>query len=144
MARRGHLAIYGNTNLVRVYCGTCKGWTLVVDGLRGCCGREEAHQPTTFQRMVEPQYIRRRPPLEARKRILAEQGDACLYCDRIFGSFNEKGKRICLRWDHLVPWSHTMNNRTDNFIAACQFCNAKKSNLIFQTVDEVRANVAKT
>lgn len=135
--RTAHLALYGNASLERVYCYPCAGWTLVRSGTRLCCDRHEHRQPVAAIRMSQPEFRRRLPPKWIRDEILAEQGDACLYCERTFDGFEVK-----LQWDHLLPWSHTMNNRDHNFAAACHECNQAKSNLIFATVDDARAYIA--
>lgn len=143
MPPRSVIALYGNTSLKRVYCPSCSGWTIVLDGLRQCCDRLETREAQAFVRICQPEYRRRLPPKRIRDEILASQGHACLYCERTFGSYTADDREIKLQWDHMVPWSHSMDNHGHNFAAVCQFCNQRKSNLMFQTVDEVRAYVAK-
>jgi len=51
-------------------------------------------------------------------------------------------KKLCLEWDHQVPYSYSQNNHDANFLPACHLCNRWKSALIFQTVEEVKVYVA--
>jgi 5-methylcytosine-specific restriction endonuclease McrA len=142
-----HCALYGNTGLVRVWCSVCKTNAFVIDGLRACCDRPApTATPEKWVSVTAPQAIRRAPPKAQRLAVLASQGGACLYCDRLFGdTVLVKRKLITLRatWDHRVPWSFSMDNRPANFVAACQVCNACKSNEMFATVEEVRQHVEK-
>lgn len=91
--------------------------------------------------MCEPAAVRKMPPLADRKRILREQGNLCLYCDRMFGSrITLRGRVVSLRltWDHQVPWAYSRNNSAENFVAACHICNATKNKLMFGSLDEIR------
>jgi 5-methylcytosine-specific restriction endonuclease McrA len=64
-------------------------------------------------------------------RILEQQARCCIYCDRPFGG------DVRVTWDHFVPWSYSQRN--EKFVAACQRCNSKKSDKMFQTLEEARA-----
>lgn len=142
-----HRALYGNVGIDRTYCRACRSWTLILKGKRACCGLPGPEKPEVARRISQPPQIRHAPPPKIRMQILAEQGHQCLYCDRAFGEWALwRGKLIRLRlvWDHLMPWSHQWNNDRNNFAACCHICNGVKSNLIFATVDEVRAHVQKT
>lgn len=136
MPQPRQLAIYGNASMPRVYCDACEMWALVRNDRKLCCDEPAREPPQVYVRMSQPEMKRGWLPLRIRKAILAEQGHRCLYCERTFGP------RVKLQWDHMVPWSHTMNNDRHNIAAACRECNQCKSNLIFQTVDEVRTYVA--
>lgn len=48
-----------------------------------------------------------------------------------------------MRWEHLSPYSRSFNNGDDNFVAACQECNAIKYDNVFQTLDEAAKYVRK-
>jgi len=96
--------------------------------------------------MSTPEFSRRLPSVRARKRILAEQDNCCLYCGRRFGSTYQCGgrkRRVVLNWDHLVPWIQNADNSDDNFVAACAVCNGAKGDRLFNTVGEVQDFVAR-
>jgi len=138
------ISLYGNVKMLRGRCPECGHVALVIKGHTACCGSRLEEVPNQWQRMSQPMHYRRGPGREEAQRILAEQGNQCLYCDRMFGSFvHYKGRvrKLRLNWDHMMPWSHTMNNHEENFAAACHLCNAIKSNLIFADVEEVRVYV---
>jgi len=141
MERREHLAIYGNVKIPRIYCGRCKRMTLVIGGITACCD-----EPITMVRkrlkkkvMIEHLNKRKLPPKKERKRILLVQGNHCLYCNKEFGTpyyYKNKHYFTKINWDHLVPFSYSRENKS-NFVAACNICNHLKSDLIFETVQEV-------
>lgn len=121
---------------------------MVVDGLMACCDRpvsDADQKPTVARRMSEP--VQKRKPASAaiRRRILKQQGDVCLYCSRSFGALvalNGRERILRLQWDHRLPYAYSFNNQDDNFAAACHVCNAWKSDLVFQTLEEARIHLA--
>ncbi len=141
-ARRPHLALYGNAKIVRVYCAQCDGFALVIGGKKACCGAPpEEDQPESAHRMSEPEDQRRRPPLADQRQILEDQEGRCFYCEREPGSwiwFRGKMRRVQTHWDHLMPYSFAQNNATQNFVAACAWCNLWKHSHVFQTVEEAQ------
>lgn len=142
---RQHLALYGNTQIVRAHCYQCKRFALVVDDILQCCDRRIEASPTKVRRMSTPEERRRLPAKAQRERILEAQGYRCLYCDvslNGYVTYHDKIKKVRLTWDHMAPYTYTLDNHAENFAATCQFCNAWKSSLIFKTVDEVRIYVA--
>ena len=79
------------------------------------------------------------PSAAIKKLILDLQQGRCFYCERVLGStVMLRRRRITLKchYDHLVPYSYSQNNQTENFVAACHVCNRWKFNLIFQTIEE--------
>lgn len=46
-----------------------------------------------------------------------------------------------LQWDHVDPWVYSLNNKDQNFVAACQICNGIKSSMIFNSVEEARVYI---
>jgi hypothetical protein len=95
--------------------------------------------------MSDPEGRRRRLKTSERNEILEAQNYRCLYCDISLDGYvfyRGQERRVKLTWDHMVPYSHTLNNHARNFAATCQFCNSWKSSLIFKSVDEVRLYVA--
>jgi 5-methylcytosine-specific restriction endonuclease McrA len=136
-----HVALYGNTRIVRVYCRDCDSWTFVLDGARQCCGTEVDKIPTRATRISETVAGRRRPPPSVQREILLEQEYRCFYCFQQFGTrvlIKNKLRTLVVHWDHLVPYAYARNSSIENFVAACSICNGWKSSLVFQTVDEAR------
>lgn len=79
---------------------------------------------------------RRTPSARERTEILEAQKNRCYYCREEFGAIvSRKGKRVSLRlnWDHFVPFSYALEDRPNNFVAACHICNGIKGALVFQT-----------
>ena len=141
-----HLALYGNVQIPRAHCPPCGGTSLVVGGRFQCCGEQPQNNPVRqTKRMSGPVQRRRRPSAEKRRQMLEEFDYRCAYCERSFGSYVAiDGKSHCLviHWDHAVPYAYSQDNRTENFLPACQLCNRWKGALCFQTIDEVRLYVA--
>lgn len=87
---------------------------------------------------------RRQPRVAERARIIAQQGNRCLYCEIPLGTtISRKGKDIVLRlnWDHFIPYAYVARNPRDNWVLACHVCNGLKRGRIFKTVQEVRATI---
>lgn len=140
-----HLALYGNVKVGRVFCVSCQRHAFVVKGEKQCCGEEVDGEPSRTRRMSEPEGRRHRLTAHQKTVILKSQRYRCLYCDvPLDGYVSYRGDivKVKVTWDHMAPYSHTLNNRPENFAATCQFCNSWKANLIFKTVDEVRIYVA--
>jgi 5-methylcytosine-specific restriction endonuclease McrA len=139
-------AIYGNTTLYRGQCGCCGEVSFVKDGRSVCCDEPAVKRDRAKRvRESQPRFKRRRPTKADQARILTEQQNRCFYCGNDFGVVAERtgnGKPrlepLAVRWDHWEPFSHSANNNPDNFVAACQVCNAYKSNLIFDDQDAAR------
>lgn len=143
--RKSHLAVYGNVGIIRAECPGCGDVSLVVDGRSACCAGVVEDRPETWKRMVEPEFARKQPCASDKRVILSEQDNRCLYCEGRFGSHIwHKGKhvRLIVRWDHVIPFAFNGNNDGHNFAAACQICNAIKSDKIFTSLEEARAHIA--
>lgn len=84
---------------------------------------------------------RRAPAIAERARIIAEQGNRCLYCEIPIGTIvDRRGRDVVLRlnWDHFVPYAYVARNPRDNWVLACHVCNGLKRGRIFKTIQEVR------
>ena len=83
---------------------------------------------------------------EQRKTVEA-QCRKCIYCSRAFGSlvFDNESKPVKLqeRFDHFEPYALRKNNRKENIFAACQICNSFKSDLVFDSLVDTRAFLAR-
>ena len=87
---------------------------------------------------------RRQPRVAERARIVAQQGNRCLYCELPIGTIVERrGKDVVLRlnWDHFIPYAYVARNPRDNWVLACHVCNGIKRGRIFKSVQEVRDTV---
>lgn len=130
-----HVAFYGAVAIQRAFCPICRNWTLVVDGRTSCCGtRLETQEDLPQHRQTETGGKRKRPTARDQSLILAAQEFKCYYCE---AEFNETDTQ--LTWDHVVPFSYSGDNRRDNFVAACQFCNSKKNDQIGDLQNEFTA-----
>ena len=87
---------------------------------------------------------RRRPGKLARDRILEAQGNRCFYCRLPFGGVIYRRSRpvtLRLEWDHVLPFSYSLDNRPANFVAACHVCNGIKGALYFDTPAKAAAYI---
>lgn len=137
----GHLAIYGNQKIPRVYCRHCLSYALVVENKLQCCGRTYAWDIRGTKRMSSPEFKRRLPGKKEREVILQRQEDRCLYCEQQFGDYviyHGNLRKLQIHWDHQVPFSYSQDNGGQNFVAACSFCNQWKHDCIFPTLDAAR------
>lgn len=140
-----HLALYGNVAIERGMCPACERMALILDRCYACCGTPVYESATRIKRIVEPEFVRRRPSPASQREILDLQAHCCAYCDRPFGSWihtGEKPLQLVVEWDHVTPFCHTANNHPSNFVAACQVCNAIKHDLIFDSLEDIRVHVA--
>jgi hypothetical protein len=141
---QAHVVLFGSVALRRVYCGPCESFALVrKDGTLCCCDSKIPAdlEYRKIKRVVEPEQVRRLPPVQERRLILQEQENRCLYCERQFGTSvfrKQKWVKLKLHWDHMVPFSYQQNNSVSNYAAACHLCNLFKSAMIFQTLEEAR------
>lgn len=145
MLRKLETALYGNIAIPRAYCSDCESMAFVLDGKMACCDKRVGPvQPKKIKRVIEPELVRRIPTGADRNKILEAQNNSCFYCERRFGSriiYKNKERILSLRWDHIVPWVFSQNNRPENFIAACQICNGVKLARMFDSVEDLRIYV---
>lgn len=135
------IAIYGNVPLQRAYCSECDSYAIVKNGILQCCGNPCDITPLKYERMSNPDAVRKAPSKSAQDKILQDQEDCCFYCGVRFGSVRHRdGKPFLIRihWDHKLPYAYSQNNSNGNFVASCHVCNQMKSDKIFQTVDEAQ------
>lgn len=141
--RPSHTAAYGNIYIQRSYCDSCEGYAFILDGRLSCCNKPvEAGDFTKVKRISDCAIGRRGPSSLWRKKILSSQGDRCFYCYRWFGKLvYRKGKpqRLRCHWDHVSPYAYRLDNRDQNFVAACHVCNLLKSAKIFNDPDQARS-----
>ena len=140
-----HVAIYGSTRMLRGYCPHCKDMALIVNEIYQCCDLEVSKNNILKRqkRMIEAEQVRRRPSTEAIRKMIALQGDKCLYCLIEFNTpyLHPRKKTIMhtkMCYDHFVPFKYSQDNRDVNFVLACGTCNGIKSDLVFKTVEEAR------
>lgn len=142
--------IYGNTKILAFKCPRAIRDRMAHATEVKCCGniyriREGAKLPC--YRVTTGGARRKGPTAAVMRAILLEQDDACLYCERRFGTFvtyRDKIKELRPRWDHFRPYCYDQDSSKENFVAACQLCNGIKSSKHFDTVDKARAWINKT
>lgn len=138
------IALYGSVGIKRSHCPDCESSAFVLDGRLQCCDRRTSTAAKTYRRETSPRAKRVKPSQAVRTRILEDQGNKCLYCDKEFGLKVLKGAKIVqlrVNWDHLVPYAFSQNNTEENFVAACQLCNGIKSSRCFDTLDEAKSYI---
>lgn len=114
---------------------------ILKDNTMACCGLKVELSPRGVKRVVEPEQIRRGISASDKRAKLNEQENKCAYCERGFGEYvfyKNKQRKLKIHWDHFVPYSYNQDNTSTNYLAACNLCNLWKTNLIFQTLDEVK------
>ena len=144
MHRPTQKAHYGNVTILRGYCSECKGYAFVIDGKLRCCDKRFSEAPTKDKRMSDCPIGRVGPSRSWQIRIMREQDGRCFYCDRSIGSTvyrHSKARILRLHWDHVNPYVFSLDNREQNFVAACHVCNGIKSSFIFGSVDEARTYI---
>lgn len=140
-------ALYGNISIPRGWCSSCQTYSLVVQQVHQCCGKEAHGAIAGIQRMTSPEDVRRCPRPKRRREVLEAQENRCAYCETQFGTLvNYKGRlrRLRIVWDHEVPWLWSQNNSDANFVAACQICNGIKEAKHFPDLDAARAEIRAT
>lgn len=144
MTRPGRIALYGNVAIPRLYCSNCNCYAFVIDKEFKCCGEPVTEQPTMSKRMSDCPTGRRGPGIKTQQAILRAQDHRCFYCGCSFGQTVYRHSRpLCLRiqWDHVNPYVYSLDNRSQNFVAACQVCNKIKSSLLFGSLNEARTYI---
>lgn len=139
------VALYGNVALERGYCKSCQSMALIKNGKFACCDTPVNDTPSKFERQSEPLFARKTPSKHHKDRILEQQEHRCFYCGVAFDTYRYRdGLPVLIRvhWDHQLPFTYSQNNRTENFVAACQVCNGIKSSHLFQTVEEAQVYIA--
>lgn len=102
-------------------------------------------KPKKFERESATTQRRKIPNREEREHILENQGYACFYCGVAFKSIRYRNNDpilIQLTWDHKLPYVIFQNSDPDNFVAACQVCNALKHDMVFQTLEDAQVFLA--
>lgn len=144
---------YGQVRLFSGDCPDCKRESFADELSEGlwkmrCCGAlvRDTNPLHQWKRMSETPDKYRHKLSEAMKfRILRSQHWRCLYCNiGFFTPVYRDGKQVkrTINFDHFVPWSYSQDNRASNIAACCSVCNAIKSWLMFENVDECRDYIA--
>lgn len=107
-------------------------------------------QLDVYGRGLSTERERRAPRKSDQDRILAIQGNVCMYCGIPIGTVIGRAVKrprgyirrttVILRrnWDHFAPYSYIVQNPGANWVLACHVCNNAKSTRIFTTVDDAR------
>ena len=141
MASRATLAYYGTTRILRAFCIDCQRPAFIIRGRFACCDEKFVGEPTKIKRMSEVALGRDTPSKKRQTQLLNEQDNRCLYCGRRFGEYvyrDKKAIRLRIHWDHKTPYCYSLDNRPDNFAAACHICNGMKSGFVYNTIEEAQ------
>jgi len=141
----GYLGAYGGIILPKAWCAACECFSFVKRGLVLCCDSRIEGKPERWKRESLASGLRQLPSKEYQTAQLVRQADRCFYCFMHFGSWvlwRNKDQRLIIHWDHYVPFAYLQTNPTEDFVAACQICNAVKHAKLFQTVQEARQYVS--
>ena len=96
---------------------------------------------------IEANVLKRKTPKSSIKnKILMEQDHSCYWCSREFGTVYFRYNKISSlspNWDHIIPYSYSLSNADDNFVASCSICNGFKSSHMFDSDRRCRAYIKK-
>jgi hypothetical protein len=91
-------------------------------------------------RRMTPQRTHKVPNTLVVKRI-CEQGERCVYCQRVFGShvsIDGRIDKLAPTTEHISPRAKKLNNHWDNIAAACQICQRLKSSRSFDSIEQAQ------
>ena len=143
--RRSIIALFGRVKIERGWCKYCESEAFIKDGCLTCCGAIAPEKPKKYKRESKTTQPRKKPKPEDQDRILADQLYACFYCGRPFGVLQKRLEEefiLEITWDHKLPYVLFQDSDSENFVAACQICNALKRDIIFDTVEDARFYLA--
>jgi len=136
------IVMYGRVGMLRDYCEYCERTALIIDGRLACCDRTaNLNQSIKSLKREAVTFDVRRLNKYQREYILEKQERACFYCSKPFGiACFHYGREIKIKcnFDHIIPMAYQGDNSLPNIVAACQKCNAWKSDLIFTSLEEAR------
>lgn len=138
MKRKIIKSYFGNVLLLKDVCPQCEKESIIVNDKFTCCSmKANIEDVKRFNKRRESlsKSQRTMPALAVRRHILNHQNHQCLYCG---GSLRGK-KRI--NYDHFIPFAYSATNSKLNFVASCRKCNAIKSSLIFNSIQEARIHI---
>ncbi len=138
---QNYFAVFGNTIIPKGFCVICHAESFIQDDKFLCCGSESGEITNKFKSVCEAEAKRQTPNHYKKKEILQNQSYRCLYCNKSFGGFVKRGRKLIklrIQWDHFIPYSFGYNNHNENFVASCQICNSLKSDFVFGSVEEAQ------
>lgn len=101
----------------------------------------QEHYLVVYGRPITGAGRRRKPNKTIKERIVALQGNRCLYCEMPIGAkVTRRGNTVTLRlnWDHFIPHAYAAANSGDNWVIACHVCNGIKGPSLFDTILEAQ------
>jgi len=116
--------------------------TIVLQGIKQCCD-EPVNPEQGFsckENMIQGHFKRKYPSLKRQKELLDKQNNQCLYCNKPFGTPYTRNGVLAfttVHWDHLVPYAYSQTSKDLDFVASCNICNFIKSDMVFETIEEV-------
>lgn len=138
--KHNKLATYGKVQLQRKYCPECKEISFVVGNVFQCCDMNIKDVPIKYEKMIDNRGVRTSLSRSKQKEIKEKQFNKCIYCGVYFGTpylYKNKIRRTKINYDHLLPFSFLQDNPDDNWVDSCNICNGIKSNIIFDSMQDV-------
>ena len=134
--RKGHVH-FGSVVLVRRRCSVCGHRALSApNDPDKCHGLPMEPIPERPTRVGNKRDRRTKMSKQRQNYLLSKQDWRCYWCNRRFGAIVTRRKRksphdqiLTLRpvGDHYFPYCATLSCKDDQFVLACQICNAFKS-----------------
>jgi len=145
MAKTITKVLYGSTAILKGYCKECQQNAFILGGRFACCNAlvEQNYDRERVKREVEGENKRGRVPWKVKQKILAQQENRCIYCEKTLNKhiWNTEIKRyvkLRLHFDHFVSWEYSRDNNEYNLYASCHICNGIKSDLFFYNLGSAK------
>lgn len=131
-------SMYGNVALLKGYCNNCKNEAFIIDGEFSCCGTNphEQFNKQRIKREIEGENVRTRISSKIKIKILEQQNNKCIYCEKeldgyVWDNKRSKYRKIVIHFDHFISWNYSRDNKENNLYASCNICNQIKSDKHF-------------
>ena len=73
------------------------------------------------------------------RRIQPGDSYVCAYCDRTIKYDHHRNRPTR---DHFIPKSKLLKGQKTKFVVCCQWCNSRKSDKVFSSIEEARTYIA--
>lgn len=135
--------IYGDIILYETICPGCGEQILSGDEEISCdlCGTKYKITHIEQTEIIVSSTGRKSIPVNIRKKLLVEQDNHCFWCGRLFGiTYERKHKIYTLKpcGDHKIPFSWIQRNPDNNWVLACNLCNAYKHNKMYDDEKQMK------
>ena len=84
---------------------------------------------------------RKRPSRKLQQKLLEQQDHKCFWCGiQLNEWYTNRAEPYFTKpaWDHLLPFSYSLNNQPENYVASCKDCNRVKADHVFDSIEECR------